>query len=136
MPDAPIALDALEALEVHADFAAQITFDHVLAILDGMNDLGELLLRQILRANPRINVGASQNVLRIAGANPIDVAQSNVDAFIGRNFYSDDASHVSTGLMDYWIDWSALPLFVPGVGANDTDDAFASNDFAILTKLF
>lgn len=30
----------------------------------------------------------------------------------------------------------ALALFVPGVGANDTDDAFATDDFAIFAKLF
>ena len=100
MTDAPIALDALEALQVHADFPAKITLDDVLAVLDGMNDLRKLLLGQILRANARINVGTRQDVFGIAGADPINIAQSDIDAFVGRNFYSDDASHVSTGLMD------------------------------------
>ena len=30
----------------------------------------------------------------------------------------------------------ALPLLVAGVGANDADDAFAANDFAIFAKFF
>jgi hypothetical protein len=29
----------------------------------------------------------------------------------------------------------ALTLFVPGVGADDTDDTFAANNFAIFAKL-
>ena len=40
MTDAAIALDALEAFEVHAEFAAQIAFDDILAFLDGVNNLG------------------------------------------------------------------------------------------------
>ncbi len=43
--DAAVALDALQALEVHAEFAAQVAFDDVLAFLDRVNDLGELLPR-------------------------------------------------------------------------------------------
>jgi hypothetical protein len=30
----------------------------------------------------------------------------------------------------------ALALFVAGVGTDDTDDAFAANNFTILAKLF
>ena len=40
VPDAPIAFDALQPLQVHADLAAQIAFNDVFAILDSMNDLG------------------------------------------------------------------------------------------------
>jgi hypothetical protein len=29
----------------------------------------------------------------------------------------------------------ALPLFVTGIGADDADDTFAANDFAIFAKL-
>ena len=36
VPDAAVALDALQALQVHADFAAQIAFDHILAVLNGV----------------------------------------------------------------------------------------------------
>ena len=49
--DATIALDALQALEVHAEFAAQIAFDHVLAILNRVNDLRQLRFGQILGAD-------------------------------------------------------------------------------------
>jgi len=39
MPDSAIAFDALEALQVHADFPAEIAFDDVFAILNGMDNL-------------------------------------------------------------------------------------------------
>jgi hypothetical protein len=140
MTNPAVALDPLQPLQIHADLATKVAFDHVFAILNGMDNLRELLLRQILRANGGINTRASQNVFGVAGADPVNVAQRDVDAFIGRNFYSDDASHVSTGLIDCWIEGQmgclALPLFVSRVRANDADDTFATNDFAILAKLF
>src|SRR5262249_19322051 len=43
MADAAIAFDGLKAFEVHADFAAQIAFDNIFAVLNGMNDLRKLL---------------------------------------------------------------------------------------------
>ncbi len=93
--NATIAFDALEALEVHADFAAQVTFNDVLAVLDGMDNLGELLLRQVLGADGRVNIGFGQDVFGIAGANAIDVAQGDVDALIGGDFNADDTCHRS-----------------------------------------
>ena len=65
-----IALDGLQALEVHADFAAQIAFNDILAFLDRVHDLGELLLVQILCANARVNLSAFEDRLRVDGPMP------------------------------------------------------------------
>jgi len=100
MPDASIALDALKTLQVHTDFAAEVAFNDILAILDGMHDLGQLLFAQIFGANCRVNVGFGQNVFRITGADAVNVTQSNIDAFIRGNFYANDTSHIRTGLVD------------------------------------
>ncbi len=62
MANAPVALNALEALQVHADLAAQIALDDILAILDGVDDLRELLFRQVLRADARIDIRPGQYV--------------------------------------------------------------------------
>ena len=91
--DTTVAFDGLEALEVHADFAAQVALDDVLAVLDGMNNLRELSLGQIFGADAGIDIGFGQDDLGIGGANAVDVAQGNVDALIGWNFNSDDTSH-------------------------------------------
>jgi len=103
--NAAIALDTLQALQIHPDLTTQVTFDDVFAILDGVHNLRELLLGQILGANAGIDVGLGQDVARIARANAIDVAQGDVDAFVRRNFYSNDAGHRGKGLVDGWITW-------------------------------
>ena len=129
MPNAAVAFDTLQAFQVHADFSAQITFDDVLAVLDGVNDLRELLLGQILGANAGIDIGLRQNIARIGRTDAIDIAQRDVDALVGRNFNADDTSHKL-------INGLALPLFMPRVGANHADHAFSANNFAIFAKLF
>src|SRR5436309_1490145 len=92
--NATVTLDALETLEIHANLPAQIAFDGVFAVLNGMDDLRKLLFGQVLGPNAGINVGASEDLFRVAGADAVDVAQGDLDAFIGRDFYSDDASHI------------------------------------------
>src|SRR5436190_10430480 len=99
MANAAITLDALQALEVHTDLAAEIAFDDILAVLDGVDDLGELLLGQIFGADARVNVGFGQDDLRVAGADAVDVTEGDIDALIRRDFYSDDAGHVLVKLV-------------------------------------
>src|SRR5690349_18253356 len=64
MANAAVAFDALEALQVHTDFAAEVAFDDVFAVLDRVNDLGKLLLGEILGANGGIDVGPLKDDLR------------------------------------------------------------------------
>jgi hypothetical protein len=94
MANSTIALDTLEALKIHANFPAEIAFDDILAILNGVDDLGELGLRQIFGAHGRVNFGFIEHDFRVARADAIDVAQSDIDALIRGNFYSDDTSHI------------------------------------------
>src|SRR5438477_10330461 len=93
--DPAIAFNALQTFQIHADFPAQISFDHVLAILNGMNDLRELLLGQVLGAQAGIDIGAGENLFGVGRADAINITQRDFDAFVGWNFYSDDASHIS-----------------------------------------
>jgi hypothetical protein len=99
MPDAAITFDALQSLQVHADFAPQIAFDDVFPILDRVHDLRKLLFGQVLGSNAGIDVGAGQDILGVAWTNAINVTQGDVDAFVRRNLYSDDASHMCLSLL-------------------------------------
>jgi len=92
--NAAIAFDALQTLQVHADLPAQIAFYHVFAILNRVNDLGELLFIQAFGTNARIDVGLGQNGFCINRADAVDVTQRNVDAFLARYFNSNDACHI------------------------------------------
>ncbi len=93
MPHPAITLDTLEPLEIHPDFPPQVAFDDVFAVLDRVDDLRKLLFGQVLGANGSIDIGFGQNVDRVFGANPINVAQGDIDALIRRNFYTNDAGH-------------------------------------------
>jgi len=92
--NAAIAFDALQTLQVHADLPAQITFDHIFAILNRVNDLGELLFIQALGPNRRVDVGLGQNGFCINRADAVNVTQRDVDAFLARYFNSNDACHI------------------------------------------
>ena len=97
--NAAVALDALHPLEVHADLPAQIAFDDILAVLDRMNDLGELLLSQILRADGRVDLSVFENDLGVTRTDSVNVAQGDVDAFVRRNFYTNNTSHSKLNLV-------------------------------------
>ena len=126
MPDAPIAFDALQPFQIHAEFAAQIAFDDVFAFLDRVDDLRKLRLGQILRADRGINVRALENLQRVDGADAVDVAQRDVYALVRRNFNTNDACHK----------FLTLPLLVTFVRAYDANDALALHDLAMLTQFF
>ena len=85
MADATIAFDALQSFEVHAELAAQIPFDHVLAILNGVNDLRELLLVEVLGADGRVNLGFRKNLPRIDRPNAVNIAERDIDPFLTWN---------------------------------------------------
>src|ERR1700674_5753815 len=81
--DAAIAFDTLQALQIHANLAAEIAFDDVFAILNGVDNQGELLLGEIFGTDAGVDLGVGQDDLCIAGANAVDVAQGNIDALVG-----------------------------------------------------
>jgi hypothetical protein len=142
--NATVAFDTLKALQVHTDLAAKVAFDDIFAILNRVDDLGKLLFAQIFRADSRVDVGLGQDVFGVAGADAVNVTERDVDALIRGNFYANDTCHVRTGLVDYKMFYCnlvqlgatrlALTLLVPRVGANDANDAFALNDFAVFAK--
>src|SRR5215472_1544197 len=92
--DTAITLDALQPLQVHADLAAQVALDNIFPILDRVNNLRELLLGQIFGADARVDVRVSKDLPRVGRADAIDRAQGDFDAFVGRNFDSNNTSHV------------------------------------------
>ena len=93
--NATIALDALQSLEVHANLAAEIAFDDVFAILNGVDNLRELLLRQIFGADGRIYLRLAQDFPGVGGANAVNVTKRDVDALVRWNFDANDTSHIS-----------------------------------------
>lgn len=85
MADATVAFDTLQALQVHAEFAAQIAFDDILASLDRVHDLGHLVFIQVFGADARVDLRAFEDLLRIDRADAVNVAERNVDALLAGN---------------------------------------------------
>ena len=125
-----IALDTLKTLQVQTDFTAKVTFDDILAFLDRMNDLGELLFVQVLGADAGIDACALKNDFSIGGTNAVNVTKGDLDSFLARNFNTNNTCHKKSVL------GLALTLFVPGIGANHSNNTFAANNFTIFAKLF
>src|SRR5438552_845624 len=127
MADAAITLDGLQTLEVQTDFTPQIAFGHIFAVLNGMDDLRQLLFVQVLGAEGRIDVGLGQDFLRIDRPDAVDVTQRDFDAFAGGNIDSQNA----------WHSWLlTLTLFVARVGTDNANDTSAPHNFAVLAEPF
>ena len=88
MTDPAIRIDRLQTFQIALHFPAQIALDRDLVVCDGVNDFVQLLRRKILRPQVRIDIRLLENALGRAQADPINVGQGRLDAFIGRNFNS------------------------------------------------
>jgi len=88
VPDSAITIDRLEALQITLQFAAKIAFNEHLVTSDCLNDLVDLMRRQVLRAQVRIDIGLFQNALRSARSDPVDIGQRRFDALIRWNLNS------------------------------------------------
>ena len=113
-------------LDVHR---SQITFDHILAILDRVNDLGELLLIEVLGANSRVDAGADENRLRVDRADAVNVTERNINALLSRNIYTSNTSHYRNPSAGCPL--GTLTLFMARIGADDPDHALAPHDLAL-----
>ena len=88
MADTTVAVDGLQAFQIRLNLAAQIAFDGKLARGDRLDDVVELLRRQILGANIRFDVRLLEDLFRGARADPVNVWQRCVDALVAGDFNS------------------------------------------------
>lgn len=81
MAHSPIAANFYQPLDVHLNFAAEITFD-----LECLGNIiaqeGYIVLAQVFHPNIRIDPGLFDDVSGSRGANPIDVLQPNFNPFV------------------------------------------------------
>ena len=66
MPNATVAINRLQTLQIALDFATQIALDLDLVIRDRMNDLVQLLRGEILRTQIWIDIGLLENAFGCA----------------------------------------------------------------------
>ena len=75
MTNATIAVDRLEALQVALQIPTQIAFDQELVARDRMNDVVQLLRRQFLRPQIRIDGSLLEDPLRGRRSDAVNVRQ-------------------------------------------------------------
>jgi len=88
MSDAAITIDCLQTLEIALHLPAQIAFNRDLVARDRVNDLVQLLRREVLRAEIRIDIRLIENALRDRRPNSVNISKRRLDAFLRRYFNS------------------------------------------------
>src|ERR1043165_4472541 len=89
---APIAAEVHEALDVHRDFASQITFNEVVAV-DGFADLDDLSFGQVVDATRWGDPNLLANFLGLGLPDSMNVAKPNLDPLLGWYVDAGDACH-------------------------------------------
>jgi hypothetical protein len=88
---AAVAAEVHQALDVHVDFAAQVTFSGELG--DFATQLLDLLVREILDFRRRVDPGGRPDVLRGSATATLDVGQRDNSVFVIRNVDACNTGH-------------------------------------------
>jgi hypothetical protein len=123
-----IALNRLKALKVKAKLAPKVALDHVFALLDRVDNLRQLSLSQVLRADGGINLRLCDDLARINRSYAVDVAERYVDTLVARDVNTKNACHKISNL--------TLPLLVARISANHAEHALALHDLAVFAHFF
>src|SRR3989442_14527566 len=92
VPQAAVASDLLQPLDVECDLTAKVPLDRVAAVHD-LADLGDLRLGEIADARREIDARLLEDLARGRGADAVDVAQRHVHALLPRDVNSPDTGH-------------------------------------------
>ena len=92
MTNATVAIDRLEALHVHLNFAAKIALDHDLLALDHRSDRSHLIGSQFSSAKGGINVRLIEDFLRRYRPNSVNVWKRSLDTLVVGNVYAEQSA--------------------------------------------
>jgi len=132
MPETAVTPDVHQALDVHRDFATQITLDSHLFVDDFTNSV-DFVIRQIPHARVRVDVRSLEQLLARMEPNAEDVRQRRFNSLIARKIDSCNSRHVASPLGPRKGGQLTLTLLVPWIDANHPDDALPTDDLALLT---
>src|SRR6476469_7886619 len=150
VPQAAVAADFHQALDVERDLLAEIAF-HTPLLLDHPADLADVVFRQVLHADVRAHARFLEDQVRPVAADAVDVGQPDLDPLGAREVHACDTRHFvesSSGFRLQTTDfrrvcglWSVacslslpLSLLVLLVRADHPDHALAANDLALVTN--
>jgi hypothetical protein len=86
---AAVTIDGLQPFQISLNVATPFALDFDFVGRDRLNDLIDLLRTQFIGPQIGIDVGLLQNLARGAEANPVNIGQGRLDAFVRWNFNSE-----------------------------------------------
>ena len=86
MSNATVAINRLQTLQVALQFPAQIAFDQMLVVRDGVNDVVQLLRSEVLRTQIRIVIGLLQHALERRRTTAVNVVTGYLAPLFGAHF--------------------------------------------------
>ena len=89
MTDPAVTIDRLQAFQVSLNVAAQIALDLNFVVGNRVNDLVDLLRRQILGAGVRVDVSLLEDPARTGETDPVNIGQRRFDALVRWYFNSE-----------------------------------------------
>lgn len=128
MPKAPIAADFDQASDVGLDLAPKVSLDDVVAV-DDLTELGDIRIGKVPYPNSRIEPRLLNQFRRVVLADAVDMRQGVQDRLLSGKVYACNTCHSSSFPLRACL---ALSLLVLGVDAEDTDDALALDDLALV----
>ena len=132
MSHTAIASDVHQALDVHCDFATEVTLDPHLFVDDFANPV-DFVIGQIPDARVRAHIRALEQLLAGMEPDAEDIGQRRLDPLIARKIDSCNSRHVASPLDPHARGQLTLPLLVPWIDANYPNNTLASDDLALLT---
>ena len=92
MTETAIRAEVHQALDVHRDFLAKVTFDLV-GGLENVADLGDLGVRDVVGALGAVDLCFLEDLHRTKTADAEDVGESDVHALVAREVDAGNTSH-------------------------------------------
>src|ERR1700749_1506623 len=94
VPQAAIAAQVHQTLDVHRDFAAEITLDEIIAV-DHFADLDGFGFGQVMDAAVSGDADLLHDLARLRGPDSMDIAEADFDPLLGWDIDAGDACHGS-----------------------------------------
>ena len=93
MPQAAIAADLHQALDVHGNFAAQVAL-YLDVVVNVVAQLADIILGQILHAGIGIDARMLDDIVGDVAANAVDVRQGDLDSLLPGKVDTSNSCHV------------------------------------------
>jgi hypothetical protein len=93
MPQATVAGDIHQPLDVQLNFPPQIALDPILAI-NHLANAPNLFLGQVAHPRARVDIGLLEDDHTIRGTDPIDIGDRDLDLLVAWDVHPGNTSHV------------------------------------------